>query len=193
MNADICGLVLAGGQGRRMGSVDKGLQPLQGRPLIQHVIERLRPQVDSVLINANQNLEHYAEFGCPVVPDRVGGFAGPLAGLDAGLHATDTPLIITVPCDSPFLPHDLVTRLATARSAIDADVAVARTGSQSHPVFALVCTRVRSHLADFLARGERKIDLWYASLSVVEVAFDDEADAFANINTRAELAQHDRR
>jgi len=190
---EICGLVLAGGQGRRMGGVDKGLEPLQDQPLIQHVIDRLRPQVDSILINANQNLERYAEFGCPVVSDRVGGFAGPLAGLDAGLHATDAPLIVTAPCDSPFLPHDLVTRLATARSAIDADVAVARTGSQPHPVFALICTRVRSHLADFLARGERKIDFWYASLSVVEVAFDDEADAFANINTRAELAQHERR
>jgi molybdopterin-guanine dinucleotide biosynthesis protein A len=193
MTAGICGLVLAGGQGRRMGGVDKGLQPLQGRPLMQHVIERLRPQVDRVLINANQNLERYAEFGCPVVPDRLGGFAGPLAGLDAGLHATDAPLVVTVPCDSPFLPQDLVARLAKARSAGDADVAVARTGSQPHPVFALVSTRVRSHLADFLARGERKIDLWYASLNVVEVAFDDEADAFANINTRAELAQHDRR
>ena len=193
MNAEICGLVLAGGQGRRMGGVDKGLQPLQGRPLMQHVIDRLRPQVGSVLINANQNLALYAEFGCPVVPDRVGGFAGPLAGLDAGLHATDASFIVTVPCDSPFLPDDLVTRLASARSAIDADVAVARTGSQPHPVFALVCTRVRSHLADFLARGERKIDYWYASLNVVEVAFDDEADAFANINTRAELAQHERR
>ena len=175
-----------------MGGVDKGLQLLQGRALMQHVIERLRPQVGDVLINANQNLERYAEFGCPVVPDRVGGFAGPLAGLDAGLHATDAPLLVTVPCDSPFLPHDLVARLAAARGAIDADVAVARTGSQPHPVFALVCTRVRPHLADFLARGERKIDRWYASLSVVEVAFDDEADAFTNINTRAELEQHDR-
>jgi molybdopterin-guanine dinucleotide biosynthesis protein A len=192
MSARICGLVLAGGQGRRMGGVDKGLQPLQGRPLMQHVIERLRPQVGDVLINANQNLERYAEFGCPVVPDRVGGFAGPLAGLDAGLHATDAPLIVTVPCDSPFLPRDLVARLAAARSAIDADVAVARTGNQPHPVFALVCSRVRPHLADFLARGERKIDRWYASLNVVEVAFDDEVDAFANINTRAELEQHDR-
>jgi molybdopterin-guanine dinucleotide biosynthesis protein A len=193
MKEPICGLVLAGGRGRRMGGVDKGLQLLQGRPLMQHVIERLRPQVDSVLINANQNLERYAEFGCPVLADRIGGFAGPLAGLDAGLHATDAPMIVTVPCDSPFLPHDLVARLSTARSAIDADIAVARTGDQPHPVFALVCARVQSHLADFLARGERKIDRWYASLKVTEVAFDDEADAFANINTRDELAQHERR
>jgi molybdopterin-guanine dinucleotide biosynthesis protein A len=192
MSSEVCGLVLAGGLGRRMGGVDKGLQLLQGRPLTLHVIERLRPQVDRVLINANQNLERYAEFGCAVVPDRVGGFAGPLAGLDAGLHATGEPLIVTVPCDSPFLPFDLVARLAAARSAVDADVAVARTGAQSHPVFALVCSRVRAHLSDFLARGERKIDRWYASLRVVEVAFDDEADAFANINTQAELAQHDR-
>jgi molybdopterin-guanine dinucleotide biosynthesis protein A len=188
----ICGLVLAGGLGRRMGGVDKGLQLLQGRPLTLHVIERLRPQVDRVLINANQNLERYAEFGCTVVPDRVGGFAGPLAGLDAGLHAAEEPLIVTVPCDSPFLPLDLVARLAAARSAVDADVAVARTGEQSHPVFALVCSRVRTHLSEFLARGERKIDLWYASLRVAEVAFDDEADTFANINTRTELAQHAR-
>lgn len=193
MKTETCGLILAGGQGRRMGSVDKGLQPLQGRPMIQHVIERLVPQVDSLLINANQNLERYAEFGCRVVPDRISGFAGPLAGLDAGLNATDAPLIVTVPCDSPFLPHDLVARLAAARETVDADIAVARTGSQPHPVFAMVCSRVRSHLADFLARGERKIDLWYASLSVVEVAFDDEANAFANINTRAELAEHERR
>ena len=168
------------------------MQELQGRPLIQHVLDRLIPQVDDVLINANQNIARYKEFGCPVVPDRIGGFAGPLAGLDAGLHATEVPLVVTVPCDSPFLPHDLVARLEAARSSIDAEVAVARTGSQPHPVFALVCTRVRPHLVDFLARGERKIDLWYASLNVIEVAFDDEADAFANINTRAELAQHDR-
>jgi molybdopterin-guanine dinucleotide biosynthesis protein A len=192
MNPEISGLVLAGGQGRRMGGVDKGLQPMLGRPLIQHVIERLRPQVGSVLVNANQNVERYAEFGCPIVTDRIGGFAGPLAGLDAGLHATDAALMVTVPCDSPFLPHDLVERLTAARRETDADIAVARTGSQPHPVFALVCTRVRPHLAEFLARGERKIDLWYATLAVVEVAFDDEADAFANINTRAELAQHDR-
>jgi molybdopterin-guanine dinucleotide biosynthesis protein A len=191
VNAEISGLVLAGGQGLRMGGLDKGLQSLQGRPLLQHVIDRLRPQVACVLINANRNLERYAEFGCRVVPDRLGGYAGPLAGLDAGLHATDAPFIVTVPCDSPFLPHDLVARLATARSAVDADVAVARTADQPHPVFALVSVRVRSHLADFLARGERKIDRWYADLKVAEVAFDDEADAFANINTLAELARHD--
>lgn len=192
MNPDITGLVLAGGQGRRMGGVDKGLQPLQGRPMVEHVIARLRPQVGSILINANQNLDRYAEFGCPVVPDAITGFAGPLAGLHAGLGAATTPFVVTAPCDSPFLPSDLVARLAAARAAQDADLAVARTGDQPHPVFALVATRMLPHLAEFLARGERKIDIWYASLKVVEVPFEDEA-AFSNINTRAELAQHESR
>jgi molybdopterin-guanine dinucleotide biosynthesis protein A len=192
MRAEICGLVLAGGQGRRMGGVDKGLVEIRGRPFVAHVIERLRPQVDALLINANQNLEQYAAFGHDVVPDRLGGFAGPLAGLDAGLHATTAPLLVTAPCDSPFLPRDLVARLANARADDDADLAVARTGTQPHPVFALVHTRVRPHLARFLASGERKIDLWYSTLRVVEVAFDDEPEAFININTRGEIAQFER-
>ncbi len=192
MNPTITGLVLAGGQGRRMGGVDKGLQLLQGRPMVEHVIERLRPQVGTILINANQNAGRYAEFGCPVVADEIGGFAGPLAGLHAGLHAATTPLVVTVPCDSPFLPLDLVARLEAARATADADIAVAKTGAQPHPVFALVRTSVLPHLSQFLARGERKIDIWYASLNVVEVPFDDE-QAFSNINTREELAQHEQR
>ena len=188
----VCGLVLAGGQGRRMGSIDKGLVLLQGRPLVAHVVDRLRPQVDEVLINANRNLDDYAATSGHVVPDRLAGYAGPLAGLDAGLHATGASLVVTVPCDSPFLPLDLVARLGAARDAIDADLAVARTGDQPHPVFALVHARVREHLAQFLARGERKIDLWYSTLRVVEVAFDDQPEAFVNINTREELQQHER-
>lgn len=190
MDIPICGLVLAGGQGRRMGGIDKGLALLQGRPLVAHVVERLLPQVDRVLVSANRNLEQYAAFGT-VVSDRVADFAGPLAGLDAGLHACPTPLLVTVPCDAPFLPADLVARLAAARAAVDADIAVARTGTQVHPVFALVSTRVRAQLADFLARGERKAQAWTATLSMVEVPFDDAPDAFTNLNTRAELAQHD--
>jgi molybdenum cofactor guanylyltransferase len=190
MTTPICGLVLAGGQGRRMGGIDKGLASLHGRPLVAHVVERLRPQVERLLISANRNIDTYAAFG-EVVADRVADFAGPLAGLDAGLHACPTPLLVTVPCDAPFLPADLVARLAAARAAADADVAIARTGAQVHPVFALVSTRVRSQLAEFLARGERKAQAWTATLRVVEVAFDDVPEAFTNLNTRAELAQHD--
>ena len=184
MNA-VSGIVLAGGQGRRMGGVDKGLQTLRGRPMIEWVLERLAPQVAEVIVNANQNVERYAAYGHRVVSDEVGGFAGPLAGLHAGLKAARHPLVATVPCDSPFLPADLVSRLAS--SLKENDLAVAKTGAQPHPVFALMKREVRESLEAFLAQGGRKIDAWYAALEVVEVPFDDEADAFRNINTLEEL------
>jgi molybdopterin-guanine dinucleotide biosynthesis protein A len=187
-NADVTGVVLAGGQGRRMGGVDKGLVELAGTPMIAHVLARLAPQVGDVLINANQNLDRYRAFGQPVVEDAVGGFAGPLAGLHAGLARAGGELVVTVPCDSPFLPRDLVTRLRAALDRDGAQLAVAKTFDQPHPVFALVRRDVLPNLAAFLAAGGRKIDTWYAALRIVEVAFDDEADAFRNINTADELA-----
>jgi molybdopterin-guanine dinucleotide biosynthesis protein A len=183
----ISGIILAGGLGRRMGGVDKGLQLLHGKPMIEHVLARFAPQVDEIVINANQNLERYGSFGHRVVSDQVSGFAGPLAGLHAGLGAIAHPLAVTVPCDSPFLPFDLVARLQ--KSMGDNDLAVAKTGNQAHPVFALVRTSVKANLEAFLAGGGRKIDAWYASLKVVEVSFDDEADAFRNINTLEELGR----
>jgi molybdopterin-guanine dinucleotide biosynthesis protein A len=183
----ITGLVLAGGQGRRMGGVDKGLQVLRGKAMAQWALERLAPQVDEVLINCNQNLESYARFGHRLVSDEIGGFAGPLAGLHAGLKAASHPLVVTVPCDSPFLPHDLVERLQ--RHLEKKDLAVAKTGDQPHPVFSLVRKDVLENLEQFLRNGGRKIDAWYASLSTVEVSFDDEADAFRNINTLEELGK----
>ena len=181
----VTGIVLAGGQGRRMGGVDKGLQPLHGKPMIAAVLARLAPQVEDILINANQNLESYARFGHRVVPDAIGGFAGPLAGLHACLGEARHELVQTVPCDSPFLPLDLVLRLKEALK--ERDLAVAKTGEQAHPVFALVRTSVKKNLEAFLQSGGRKIDAWYASLKVIEVPFDDEADAFRNINTLEEL------
>src|SRR5690606_13102364 len=135
---DTTGLILAGGQGRRMGGVDKGLQPLRDRPMVEWVLERLQPQVADVIINANQNRDLYARYGHPVAGDEIGGFAGPLAGLHAGLKSTSRAFVLTVPCDSPFLPHDLHARLYAASQAADADLAVAKTGDQAHPVFALV-------------------------------------------------------
>ncbi len=182
----VSGIVLAGGQGRRMGGVDKGLQELRGKPMAQWAIERLAPQVDEIVINANQNLEKYRSLGT-VVPDEISGFAGPLAGLHAGMKAARHPLVVTVPCDSPFLPMDLVSRLKNALH--ENDVAVARTGEQAHPVFALVRKDCLPNLERFLAGGGRKIDAWYGALKFVEVPFDDEADAFRNINTREELAR----
>jgi molybdopterin-guanine dinucleotide biosynthesis protein A len=188
----VTGLVLAGGQGRRLGTVDTGLQMLRGKPLVEHVLERLKPQVDALIINATQNAEAYAElgneYGARVVPDRLGGFAGPLAGLQAGLFAASTPLVVTVPCDSPFLPADLVARLHAALHANAAELAVAKTFDQPHPVFALVRTGMRDSLNAFLTSGGRKIDAWYGALAVVEVPFDDEAAAFENIKTLDELA-----
>ena len=184
----VTGLILAGGQGRRMGGVDKGLQPLQGKPMAQWVLERLAPQVDDVLVNANQNVEAYATLGCRVVGDAVGGFAGPLAGLQTGLQHASHDLVVTVPCDSPFLPRDLVARLRHALDAAGADLAVAKTGRQPHPVFCLCRRSLLPHLTAYLASGGRKIDAWYAALQVAEACFDDEATAFTNINTPEELA-----
>jgi molybdopterin-guanine dinucleotide biosynthesis protein A len=171
-----------------MGMIDKGLVELDGKPLVAHVLARLAPQVGALIVNANRNVERYAALGHPVVGDAIGGYAGPLAGLHAGLSAATTPLVATTPCDSPFLPADLVARLAGAFDAATVDIAVARTFDQPHPVFALVRRDVLPHLARFLEQGGRKIDAWYASLRLAEVAFDDEADAFRNINTPQELA-----
>jgi molybdopterin-guanine dinucleotide biosynthesis protein A len=185
---DVTGIVLAGGQGRRMGGVDKGWVELAGEPMIAHVLRRLAPQVATVLINANQNLDRYRALGHRVFADAVGGFAGPLAGLHAGLTQATHELVVTVPCDSPFLPLDLVERLHAALGSRSAQLAVAKTFDQPHPVFALVRRDVLPSLAAFLEGGGRRIDAWYAHLDVVEVPFDDEADAFRNINTADELA-----
>lgn len=173
-----------------MGSVDKGLQAFRGKPMVQHAIDRLSPQVASIMINANQNLDVYKDFGIQVFSDEIEGFAGPLAGLQTGLMHCASPLLVTVPCDSPFFPLDLVARLQTALISQDADIAVAATGSgeqmQPHPVFCLVKTSLLPHLTDFLQSGQRKIDKWYASLRLATVHFEDEA-AFSNINTKDEL------
>ena len=185
MKDAISGIVLAGGQGRRMGGVDKGLQLLRGRPMVEWVLERLAPQVDEVVVNANQNAERYGAYGHRVVGDEVSGFAGPLAGLHVGLKSATHPLVVTVPCDSPFLPADLVSRLYQHLGSHD--LAVAKTGDRTHPVFALVRRSLLANLEAFLAGGGRKIDAWYAPLSYVEVSFDDVADAFRNINTLEEL------
>ncbi len=187
----ITGVLLAGGQGRRMGHQDKGLLLLHGKPMARWALERLAPQVDGLLINANQNAERYEELGAPwaapVVPDRIPGFAGPLAGLHAALAHIRTPLAVTVPCDSPHLPPDLVARLRQALESRDADLAIARTFDQPHPVFCLCRRTLLPHLEAYLAGGGRRIQSWHATLRLAEVSFDDAAEAFHNINTRADL------
>jgi len=182
----VTGLVLAGGMGRRMDSRDKGLVPFRGKPMVAHVIERLAPQVGPLIINANRSLDEYGAFGYSVISDEVGGFAGPLAGLHAGLRACTTPYIVTAPCDSPFLPLDIVALLYAALTDNVAELAVARTGGFAQPVFTLCTTALLPSLTAFLEGGGRKIDTWYAAHQVVEVEFADES-AFANINTIEEL------
>ncbi|MDR2837809.1 MAG: molybdenum cofactor guanylyltransferase [Azonexus sp.] len=183
----VTGVILAGGQGRRMGGVDKGLQLLDGQPLVARVVERFKPQVDELLVNANQNSEIYAALGYPVIADRIAGFAGPLAGLHAALCVARHPLVATVPCDSPFLPPDLVTRLALALADGAHDVAVARTVERAHHVFCLCRRSLAAPLAAFLGAGQRSFYRWLDEQRAVEVVFADER-AFININNRAELA-----
>jgi len=186
-NKQITGLILAGGQGQRMGGVDKGLQMFRGKRLVDHVYERLAPQVGGIIINANQNHDAYKTFGVRVVSDAIGNFAGPLAGLHAGLSVSRRPYLATVPCDSPFVPEDLVERLMARLNASGAMIAVATTGGRPEPVFCVVQSSVLESLTVFLKSGGRKVYDWYASLPLVEVDFDDQAEAFRNINTREEL------
>lgn len=190
--APITGVILAGGRGRRMGGVDKGLQELCGRPLVAWVIERFGPQVDELLINANQNGDRYAVFGHRVLTDQISDFAGPLAGLQAALMVATHSLLATAPCDSPFLPSDLVLRLLQALTTSGADLAVARTFDQLQPVFCLCRRDVLPSLSEYLENGGRRVDRWHATLQVVEVAFDDQAEAFENINNREELEHVER-
>lgn len=187
---NITGLILAGGRGSRMGGIDKGLALLDGRPMVNHVLDRLAPQVGTILISANRSTDEYARLGHPVIADRLEGFAGPLAGLEAGLAACATPYLATAPCDSPFLPPDLVPRLAEALCEERASVAIACTGDQLHPVFALMHRFTLPDLQAFTRAGGRKMELWLRRLKWVACPFDHAPTAFANINTPDELRAH---
>ncbi|MGF6728479.1 molybdopterin-guanine dinucleotide biosynthesis protein A [Paraburkholderia youngii] len=196
----ITGLVLAGGRGTRMGGVDKGLQPLRGEALAAHVLRRLAPQTGPLMISANRHPDIYAALGAPyratVVADTLPDFPGPLAGMLAGLRAAGTAYLLSVPCDSPWLPADLAARLADALDANHADIVTVTTidirgETTLHPVFALMRTAVADDLAAFLAAGERKVRAWYARHKTVEVVFADER-AFYNANSLQELADLER-
>ena len=188
----ITGLILAGGRGSRMGGVDKGLQNHHGIPLALHALLRLQPQVGELMINANRNLGAYEALGAPVWPDVLPDYPGPLAGLLAGLERCETPYLVSVPCDTPNFPTDLVARLAQALQAEGADIAMAATLEdgqlRTQPVFCLLRTELMEDLVAYLQAGERKIDRWTARHRVAVVEFEDAA-AFFNANTVAELQQ----
>lgn len=193
----ITGIILAGGLGRRMtkpidgsctaATIEKGLVNFRNQPMVQCIAQRLEAQVDEIIINANRELERYATFGYPVIQDNISGFAGPLAGLHAGMQGAKNPYILTAPCDSPLLALDLAERLSIAMMQNKADIAVAKTGIQVHPVFCLCNKNVLPHLEHYLQNGGRKFETWYSTLNAIEVNFDDNPLAFANINTPEDL------
>jgi len=188
----ITGIILAGGLARRMGGVDKGLIPFLGKPMIAHVIDELKPQVADILINANREIGQYQSFGFPVMQDTIEDFAGPLAGLHTGMKHAKTEFILSVPCDSPLLPNNLAIHLMKALQTNNADIAIAKTGEQTHPVFCLCRTSLVSDLEKFLTDGGRKVEDWQKRHHLTMVNFDDQSMAFSNINTMNDLSDLER-
>ncbi len=191
--SDITGLVLAGGRAQRMGGIDKGLIPFKGIPLIESALERLKPQVHTILINANRNHSIYSSYGYPVLADEDDSFSGPLAGFVAGLKACKTPYLLTVPCDSPLFPLDLANQLVDSLKTNQVKIGYASSQDTAgkiwaQPVFCLMHKDLLGSLKIFLESGERKIDRWFAQENACSVPFANEK-AFTNANTPEELAQ----
>lgn len=184
---NITGAILAGGQARRMGGADKGLMALQGKPLITYVIDILTPQVGALIINANRNLNLYGAFGYPIIPDTAPDQAGPLAGIASALLAAKTDYVLIVPCDSPYLPHDLVARLATALTQEHAEVAVAHDGTRMQPVVALLQRDLAEDILQSIQRGHNKTERWMTSRRLALADFSDQPQAFKNINTPEDI------
>ena len=185
----LTGVILAGGQASRMNGEDKGLIPLAGRPMIEHVIQALRPQVGELLINANRNLDRYRRYRYPVISDTEPGFAGPLAGIAAALERSSNDLVLSVPCDGPRLPPDLGSRLWHAMRTGGSPICVVHDGTRLQPVFALVHRRMLPSIRDYLAAGDRKLKLWLNRQHPSVVDFSDFPEAFSNVNTPEEQAR----
>ena len=182
----ITAVILAGGQGRRMGGKDKGLVKFANKPLIQSVIDKILPQVEQVIINANRNTPDYEALGYRVISDAMNNFQGPLAGFMAAMEFVTTKYIVCVPCDGPMLSDKLVERLASQLLEDHADIAVAHDGHRMQPVYVLMSTHLKDSLEQYLLSDKRKIDQWYANHKVTVVDFSDIPDTFININTRQE-------
>ena len=191
--ADISAVILAGGRARRMGGEDKGLLELRGRPLLDYIITALKPQVGEILVNANRNLERYRAFGYPVMEDIMDDFCGPLVGMATGMQATGKPWLLTVPCDSPFVPAQLAATLGHALVNEQAKLSVAHDGVRMQPVFALLDCRLLHSLLDYLNGGGRKIDTWYAQHRLALADFSSVPETFLNLNTPEDRAELERK
>ena len=183
----VTGVILAGGRGTRMDGQDKGLLDYHGQSLVEYIVALFAPQVDELILNVNRNEDFYAKFGYPVIADSISGYAGPLAGMFAGLEQATHEQVVFIPCDSPVVPDDLVTRLLGAARQSGSPVAVAHDGRRLQPLHALVNRNRLSSLRDYLASGERRTDTWLQSEAAVTVKFDDYPNGFINLNTPADL------
>lgn len=188
VNTNITGIILAGGQARRMGGKDKGLIQLAQKPMIEYVLKTIKPQVDSIIINANRNQAIYENYGFPVIADRIEGYSGPLAGMASGIQAAKTSFIVTVPCDSPLIADNLVLKLYATLQKEDAEICTAYANGRLQPVFTLMKIELLPSMLEFLDNGERKIDKWFEKHHLAITDFSEQANTFININSIEELA-----
>jgi molybdenum cofactor guanylyltransferase len=184
---DITGVILAGGQARRMQGQDKGLVLLNKQPMIEYVIDILKPQVSNLLINANRNHEQYAKYGFGIVSDELSGYCGPLAGMASALNKIKTAYMLTTPCDSPFIPDDLVQRLVTSLESENADISVAHNGERMQPVFCLMKKELLTSMNDYLSQDKRKLDKWFKQHALAIADFSDIPKTFDNLNTLEDI------
>ena len=189
MTISISAVILAGGQAKRMGGVDKGLQPLQGKPLFQFIYDRLHSQVEHISVNANRNQAIYAAAGLPVFGDNIEGFQGPLSGILTALERSETDFVLFVPCDSPFFPDNLLEKLKSAVVFHGVSIAYVHDGEREHPTFCLMARSLKEKLAAYLAAGERRMLQFMRQNGAVSVDFSENKAAFTNINTLDELQQ----
>jgi molybdopterin-guanine dinucleotide biosynthesis protein A len=189
MTISISAVILAGGQAKRMGGVDKGLQTLHGKPLFQFIYDRLHSQVEHISVNANRNQAIYATTGLPVFGDKIEGFQGPLSGILTALERADTDFVLFVPCDSPFFPDNLLGKLKSAVDFHGVSIAYVHDGEREHPTFCLMARSLKEKLAAYLAAGERRMLQFMRQNGAVSVDFSENKAAFTNINTLDELQQ----
>jgi len=187
INTNITGVILAGGQARRMDGQDKGLIMLNDKPMIEYIIDAFKPQASKLIINANRNHELYSKYGLDIVADELSGFCGPLAGMASALQTIEDNYMVTVPCDTPFIPIDLVQRLTNALKNESAEISVAHNGDRIQPVFCMINKSLQQSLNDYLASGERKIYRWFEQHNYAIADFSDVPETFDNINTPEDI------